>query len=40
MHNLYRVEKENSEKSFFVCLIASFFVYMNCFRGRGFGVKR
>ena len=38
MHNLYRVEKENSEKSFFCCcLIASFCLY-ELLWGRGFGV--
>ena len=39
MHNLYRVEKENSEKSFFFCccLIASFCLY-ELLWGRGFGV--
>lgn len=37
MHNLYRVEKENSEKSFFVVVLLLAFAYMNCFGGEALG---
>eukprot|EP00093_Oithona_nana_P009517 09517.XXX_209572_209892_1 [CDS] Oithona nana genome sequencing. len=37
MHNLYRVEKENSEKSFFVVVLLLVFAYMNCFGGEALG---